>query len=63
MFNLLRLQNDAIFWYNLKSSGDGDYNTLHAGCPVLSGSKWVANQWIKETGQEFVRLCGLSEKD
>ena len=28
------------FWYNLKASGEGDYMTRHAGCPVLTGSKW-----------------------
>lgn len=45
------------FWYNLKASGQGDYFTKHAGCPVLLGSKWVANRWIREHGQEFRRPC------
>ncbi|KAK9754310.1 Prolyl 4-Hydroxylase alpha-subunit, N-terminal region [Popillia japonica] len=31
----------AAFWYNLHSSGEGDRMTLHAACPVLTGSKWV----------------------
>ena len=44
-------------WYNLKPNGDGDDNTRHAGCPVLLGSKWVANKWIHERGQEFRRPC------
>ena len=34
------LQGDAAFWWNLKKSGEGDYLTRHAGCPVLVGSKW-----------------------
>jgi len=36
----LLLQGDASFWWNLKKSGEGDYLTRHAGCPVLVGSKW-----------------------
>ena len=33
-------QGDAAYWYNLMKSGEGDYSTRHAGCPVLVGSKW-----------------------
>ncbi|EOA95639.1 Prolyl 4-hydroxylase subunit alpha-3, partial [Anas platyrhynchos] len=46
-------QNAALFWWNLRRNGDGDGDTLHAGCPVLAGDKWVANKWIHEHGQEF----------
>ena len=28
-----------VMWYNLYKSLDGDSRTLHAGCPVLKGSK------------------------
>uniref|UniRef100_A0A0M3KAR3 Fe2OG dioxygenase domain-containing protein n=1 Tax=Anisakis simplex TaxID=6269 RepID=A0A0M3KAR3_ANISI len=52
-------QNDALFWYNLYRSGEGDLRTRHAACPVLVGIKWVANKWIHEVGQEFRRTCGL----
>ncbi|GAB1295134.1 Prolyl 4-hydroxylase subunit alpha-1 [Apodemus speciosus] len=31
----------AVFWYNLFASGEGDYSTRHAACPVLVGNKWV----------------------
>ncbi|XP_074663063.1 prolyl 4-hydroxylase subunit alpha-1-like [Tubulanus polymorphus] len=47
----------AAFWYNLKQSGAYDFDTLHAGCPVIIGSKWVANKWIHEIGQTFRRPC------
>lgn len=47
----------AVFWYNLKVSGQDDYFTRHAACPVLIGSKWLANRWIREHGQEFRRPC------
>ncbi|XP_035482580.1 prolyl 4-hydroxylase subunit alpha-2 isoform X1 [Scophthalmus maximus] len=53
----------AVFWYNLFKSGEGDYRTRHAACPVLVGSKWVSNKWIHERGQEFRRRCGLTEVD
>lgn len=50
-------RGSALFWHNLKPSGEGDYFTKHAGCPVLLGNKWVANKWIREHGQEFRRPC------
>ncbi|XP_062989044.1 prolyl 4-hydroxylase subunit alpha-1 isoform X2 [Elgaria multicarinata webbii] len=53
----------AVFWYNLFPSGEGDYSTRHAACPVLVGNKWVSNKWIHERGQEFRRPCTLSELD
>jgi hypothetical protein len=49
-------KNDAIFWFNLEHTGSGEINgrTLHSGCPVLEGHKWVANKWIHEdTNQCF----------
>ncbi|KAL6478334.1 hypothetical protein MHYP_G00141690 [Metynnis hypsauchen] len=53
----------AVFWYNLFASGEGDYSTRHAACPVLVGNKWVSNKWIHERGQEFRRPCRLSETE
>ncbi|XP_063444802.1 prolyl 4-hydroxylase subunit alpha-2-like isoform X3 [Mytilus trossulus] len=53
----------AAFWYNLYKNGDGIYDTRHAACPVLVGTKWVSNKWIHERGQEFRRPCGLEEDD
>lgn len=56
-------KGSAVFWYNLYPSGEGDYRTRHAACPVLVGNKWVSNKWIHERGQEFRRRCGLREAD
>jgi len=53
------LKGAAAFWYNLLPNGDGNELTRHAACPVLTGSKWVANKWIHEYGQEFRRPCSL----
>lgn len=56
-------KGSAVFWFNLYPSGEGDYRTRHAACPVLLGNKWVSNKWIHERGQEFRRRCGLQWND
>lgn len=58
---VLPKKGTAVFWYNLFPSGEGDYSTRHAACPVLVGNKWVSNKWIHERGQEFRRPCSLDE--
>lgn len=52
-------KGSAAFWFNLHRDGLGDDDTLHAGCPVLSGVKWISNKWIREKGQFATRPCGL----
>ena len=37
---MVYIQGAAAFWWNLHKNGEGDDKTRHAGCPVLSGSKW-----------------------
>ncbi|KAJ8367016.1 hypothetical protein AAFF_G00333900 [Aldrovandia affinis] len=41
----------AVFWYNYLSDGKGwvgeqDEYSLHGGCVVTRGIKWIANNWI-----------------
>ncbi|NWW96450.1 P4HA3 hydroxylase, partial [Rhynochetos jubatus] len=62
-FSVPVVKNAALFWWNLRRNGDGDEDTLHAGCPVLAGDKWVANKWIHEHGQEFRRPCSTDPRD
>ncbi|KAM4589321.1 prolyl 4-hydroxylase subunit alpha-3 [Fundulus diaphanus] len=62
-FSVPVVENAAIFWWNLHRNGQGDEDTLHAGCPVLIGDKWVANKWIHEYGQEFQRCCSLNPEE
>ncbi|NWU06808.1 P4HA3 hydroxylase, partial [Cephalopterus ornatus] len=62
-FSVPVVKNAALFWWNLRRNGNGDGDTLHAGCPVLAGDKWVANKWIHEHGQEFRRPCGADPWD
>jgi prolyl 4-hydroxylase len=38
----------AIFWYNLDPLGVVDANTLHAGAPVINGTKVGLNIWTRE---------------
>ena len=40
-------KGDAITWYNLHRNGAQDKLTSHGGCPVIKGSKWITNKWIR----------------
>ncbi|EFO16802.2 hypothetical protein LOAG_11701 [Loa loa] len=57
------IYNAALFWYNLMRSGAVDMRSYHAACPVLTGTKWTANKWFHERGQEWRRPCGLNRFD
>ncbi|XP_062569104.1 uncharacterized protein LOC134231200 [Saccostrea cucullata] len=52
------VKGGAAFWYNLKPNGQVDERMSHGGCPVILGSKWVCNKWIRQSGQVLKRLCG-----
>ena len=45
----------AVFWYNLRKSGDPDRNTLHGACPILYGTKWGEDNQCKGK-REFERF-------
>jgi prolyl 4-hydroxylase len=34
------------FWYDLDAKGYRMPSTIHGGCPVLKGSKWILNKWV-----------------
>jgi prolyl 4-hydroxylase len=38
----------AIFWHNLDPSGMVDMKTMHAGTPVINGTKIGLNIWTRE---------------
>ena len=42
------VKGDALLFYDLDLKGDFDKAALHAGCPVLRGTKWTATKWIHE---------------
>ncbi|KAK7094265.1 prolyl 4-hydroxylase subunit alpha-1-like isoform X2 [Littorina saxatilis] len=51
----------ALVWYNFEPDYNDVHNlTLHAGCPVVIGHKWIANKWILTYGNTFRRPCGPS---
>lgn len=52
-------KGSAAFWWNLYKNGEPDLTTIHGACPVLHGSKWVSNKWIRQYDQMFVAKCGL----
>ncbi|KAG5837563.1 hypothetical protein ANANG_G00240670 [Anguilla anguilla] len=62
-FSIPVVENAALFWWNLHRNGQGNGDTLHAGCPVLVGDKWVANKWVHEHGQEFQRRCSPNPEE
>ena len=51
------VKGSAVYWHNIKRSGRSDKNMQHSGCPVVLGSKWVANKWIREIPNIFHRKC------
>eukprot|EP00794_Sanderia_malayensis_P018786 gene18786-20677_t len=41
----------AVMWYNHDMDKNGwlgemDYHSLHGGCDIIKGEKWIANNWI-----------------
>ncbi|KAG5265302.1 hypothetical protein AALO_G00240750 [Alosa alosa] len=54
------IKGSAVMWFNLLQNGEVDDLSLHSGCPVFKGNKWVANKWVRERGQEFRRRCSLN---
>jgi len=38
----------AIFWFDLDPNGVGDEMTMHAGAPVINGTKVGLNIWTRE---------------
>ncbi|KAH8271460.1 hypothetical protein KR018_012188 [Drosophila ironensis] len=54
------IKGALVMWHNLHRSLDVDPRTLHAGCPVIVGSKRIANIWTHSGYQEFRRPCNLT---
>lgn len=39
-------KGDAVLFYSLHPDATTDAASLHGGCPVIRGEKWVATKWI-----------------
>lgn len=37
-----------VIWKNLNDNFSINYNSLHAGLPVISGEKWICIVWVRE---------------
>ena len=58
------VEGDAILWKNMfLDTGAPDPTTLHGGCPVAVGSKWVTNKWIHMYDQHESYPCPIQEGD
>ncbi|MBA5688224.1 prolyl hydroxylase family protein [Rugamonas apoptosis] len=42
-------KGSALFFLNTDASHRPDQQTLHAGCPVVRGTKIIANKWLRES--------------
>lgn len=42
----------AVIWNNLLPSGAGNHDTLHEGCPVIRGRKFIITKWFRDKTQE-----------
>jgi len=51
------IPGSALFWFNLNPDGSIEARTVHGGCPVLYGNKWVANKWVRSNAQMFTYEC------
>lgn len=40
---------DALLFYNLLPNSTVDRRSMHGGCELLSGTKWVATKWVRDT--------------
>ena len=43
------VQGATLIWWNLDKFGNPDGLTLHTGCPILTGSKWILNKFIRRS--------------
>jgi len=50
-------KGSVALWWHMDKAGGYDLLGKHGGCPVMIGSKWIINKWIRSNGQMFRRPC------
>jgi prolyl 4-hydroxylase len=50
-------RGSAVYFEYCNSRGQVDPRSLHAGCPVLRGEKWIATKWMRE--RRFVTAAAV----
>ncbi|XP_057783689.1 prolyl 4-hydroxylase 1-like isoform X2 [Salvia miltiorrhiza] len=43
------IKGDAVLFWSMGLDGKSDPNSLHGGCEVLSGEKWSATKWMRQS--------------
>ncbi|KAI5402109.1 Prolyl 4-hydroxylase 1, variant 3 [Lathyrus oleraceus] len=44
------IKGNAVLFWSMGLDGKSDSNSVHGGCPVLSGEKWSATKWMRQSG-------------
>uniref|UniRef100_A0A182SN06 Prolyl 4-hydroxylase alpha subunit domain-containing protein n=1 Tax=Anopheles maculatus TaxID=74869 RepID=A0A182SN06_9DIPT len=47
----------AVFWYNLKATGEANPLMKYSICPLMGDAKWTAKKLIHTRGNELRHLC------
>ena len=50
-------KQSVVLWWNMDKAGGYDVLSWHAGCPVMSGNKWVLNKWLSINSLMFRKPC------
>ena len=56
-------KGSAAFWFSLKKRGHRDLRTIHGGCPVIKGTKWILNKWVYYFDQMNRFPCSKNMED
>ena len=48
----------ALFFYTLTEEGSIDFNSLHAGAEVFSGTKYFMNLWVRDQNLKYSPVEG-----
>ncbi|KAH1231415.1 Prolyl 4-hydroxylase 1 [Glycine max] len=43
------IKGNAVLFWSMGLDGQSDPNSVHGGCEVISGEKWSATKWLRQT--------------
>ena len=49
----------ALYWFTIHPNLSYDSRSVHLGCPVVYGNKWIMNKWLKLNAQFQKHPCSL----
>lgn len=55
-------KGSVIYWEYCNALGQMDDDTLHEGCPVTAGEKWIVTKWFRQNGFPEIPLYVPPEK-